>query len=118
LAPARRFTIGELAEHTGIPQPSVSREVANLLETSVLSASVEHRRKVVRANIESPIFPELASLLLKTVGPKVMLEQSLVEARGVVNAYIYGSWARRYAGELGQRAQRHRSPHRRLSRRR
>ena len=101
LEPSRSYTITELAERTGIPQPSVSREVANLLKTSALKASIEHRRKVVQANTDSPIFPELASLMLKTVGPQIVLEKALGGFPGIDEAYIYGSWARRYAGEIG-----------------
>lgn len=105
LAPTRRYTISELAEVTGIPQPSVSREVANLLATSVLTARTDRRRKVVQANTASAIFPELAALLLKTVGPKVVLEAALEGARDVNEAYIYGSWAARYVGEPGSEPQ-------------
>lgn len=101
LTPSHRYTISELAEQTGIPQPSVSREVANLLATSVLKASTESRRKVVQANTDSAIFPDLASLLLKTVGPKIVLETALEGARDVEEAHIYGSWAARYVGERG-----------------
>jgi len=101
LEPSRSYTITELAERTGIPQPSVSREVANLLKTSALKASIEHRRRVVQANTDSPIFPELASLMLKTAGPQIVLEKALGGVPGIDKAYIYGSWARRYAGEVG-----------------
>ena len=101
LSPTRRYTISELAEQTGIPQPSVSREVANLLTTSVLTAGTDRLRKVVQANTDSAIFPDLASLLLKTVGPKIVLETALEGARDVEEAHIYGSWAARYVGEPG-----------------
>lgn len=105
LAPTRRYTISELAQVTGIPQPSVSREVANLLATSVLTASTDRRRKMVQANTDSAIYPELASLLLKTVGPKIILETALEGAHDVDGAYIYGSWAARYVGEPGSEPQ-------------
>lgn len=101
LAPGRRYTVTELAETTGVPQPSVSREVARLLGAGAVVGEVEHRRHVYRANTESPIYPELASLLLKTVGPKAVLERLLTGVPRIVSALIYGSWARRYAGEPG-----------------
>lgn len=55
----------------------------------------------MQANIHSPIFPELASLLLKTAGPQIVLERFLGGVVGVAEAFIYGSWARRYAGQAG-----------------
>jgi predicted nucleotidyltransferase len=47
------------------------------------------------------IFPELQSILLKTVGPKRLLEEGLSDIAGIESAFIYGSWARRYEGEPG-----------------
>ena len=55
----------------------------------------------VSAEVDSAIFPELQSLLLKTVGPKPILETCLSEVAGIESAFIYGSWARRYEGEAG-----------------
>jgi DNA-binding transcriptional ArsR family regulator len=101
LEPARTFTVTELARVTGVPQPSVSREVAALLGMGLLTADTERGRRVVRADTTSPIFPELASLLLKTAGPKVVLERRLAGIAGVQRALIYGSWAQRYAGVGG-----------------
>jgi hypothetical protein len=101
LEPQRTFTIAELVRATGIPQPTVSREVANLTATSVLRVQQLRGRKEISADTDSPIFPELASLMLKTVGPKSVLERLLSDVAGIDGAYIYGSWARRYHGEVG-----------------
>ncbi len=39
--------------------------------------------------------------MLKTIGPKAVLEKQFRGLRGVDRALIYGSWARRYHGEPG-----------------
>lgn len=39
--------------------------------------------------------------MLKTIGPKALLEEQLRGLHGVDRALIYGSWARRYHGEPG-----------------
>lgn len=101
LEPTRRFMVAELAAETRIPQPSVSREIRNLLEVGILTATQERGRRVVYANTESAIFPELASLMLKTAGPKAVLEHRLRGLPGIERACVYGSWARRYAGQPG-----------------
>lgn len=75
--------------------------MSNLAATSVLRIEVIRGRKEISADPDSPIFPELASLMLKTVGPKTVLEQLLAGVNGIEVAYIYGSWARRYHGEQG-----------------
>lgn len=101
LAPERTWTITELARATGVPQPSVSREVARLGEAGVLRVRGSRNNRQVSADVDSVIFPELHSLMLKTVGPKPVLEVCLSEVGGIESAYIYGSWARRYEGEAG-----------------
>lgn len=101
LEPQRRFTVTELVGETSVPQSSVSRELAGLLDTGVIIASDDRGRRVLQANTDSAIFPELASLLLKTAGPQIVLERLLGGLAGVAQAFIYGSWARRYVGEAG-----------------
>jgi DNA-binding transcriptional ArsR family regulator len=101
LEPERWFTMSELTAETGVPQPSVSREVGNLTRVGLLSEDLRHRRRVVRADAASPIYPELASLLRKTAGPKPVLERVLAGLPHVDRALVYGSWAARYHGVDG-----------------
>lgn len=101
LAPERTWTITELARATGVPQPSASREVARLGEAGILLVRGSRNARQVSADVDSAIFPELQGLLLKTVGPKPVLEAFLRDIAGIESAFIYGSWARRYEGEPG-----------------
>ena len=101
LAPERTWTITELARATGVPQPSVSREVARLADAGILRVRGSRSHRQVSADVDSVIFPELQSLLLKSVGPKPVLETCLSDVAGIEFAFIYGSWARRYEGETG-----------------
>jgi len=97
----RTWTITDLSDATGVPQPSVSREVARLRDAGIVRVGGSRNSRQVSANVDSVIFPELQSLLLKTVGPKPVLESLLSELPGIESAFIYGSWARRYRGEAG-----------------
>jgi predicted nucleotidyltransferase len=72
-----------------------------LVEAGLLETELRSGRRSVWANTTSPIFDELHSILLKTIGPKAVLEKQLRGLRGVDRALIYGSWARRYHGEPG-----------------
>jgi len=101
LAPERTWTITELTHATGVPQPSVSREVARLGKAGILRVAGSRHSRQVSADVDSVIFPELQGMLLKTVGPKPVLETSLSKVAGIESAFIYGSWARRYEGEPG-----------------
>lgn len=101
LAPERTWTITELSRETGVPQPSVSRDVARLGSAGILRVGGSRHNRQVSAEVDSVIFPELQSILLKTVGPKRVLEEGLSDVAGIESAFIYGSWARRYEGEPG-----------------
>ncbi len=101
LDPTRRYTVTELARATRVAQPSVSREVTTLVDLGLVTAELDHGRRLLTANPESPIFPEVSSLVLKTAGPAVVVARHLSGAVGIVEAHLYGSWARRHTGEPG-----------------
>lgn len=101
LEPERQFTIPELVQRSNRPQPTVAREVDRLTEAGLLQSELRNGRRAVWAATTSPIFDELHSILLKTIGPKAVIEQHLRGLHGVDRALIYGSWARRYQGEPG-----------------
>jgi predicted nucleotidyltransferase len=75
--------------------------VERLTEAGLLETELRNGRRTVWAAYASPIFDELRSILLKTIGPKAVLEERLTGLPGVDRAMIYGSWARRYHGEVG-----------------
>ncbi len=101
LEPERRFTIPELMGRSSRPQPTVAREVERLVEAGLLETELRSGRRSVWANTTSPIFDELHSILLKTIGPKAVLETQFRGLHDVDRALIYGSWARRYHGQPG-----------------
>ena len=101
LDPERHFTIPELVKRSNRPQPTVAREVDRLTEAGLLHSELRSGRRTVWAATTSPIFDELHSILLKTIGPKAVIEQQLRNVDGVDQALIYGSWTRRYRGEPG-----------------
>lgn len=101
LEPERQFTIPELVERSSRPQPTVAREVERLTEAGLLESELRGGRRAVWAASASPIFDELRALLLKTIGPKAVLEDRFTGLPGIERALIYGSWARRYHGDAG-----------------
>lgn len=101
LEPERRFTIPELVSRSSRPQPTVAREVERLTEAGLLESELRSGRRTAWAASASPIFDEICSILLKTIGPKAVLETRLAGLSGIDRAVIYGSWARRYQGEAG-----------------
>lgn len=95
------FSIAEIARRTSVPQQTVSREVERLRRAGLVRVRTEGRSRLVEAEDRSPYFPDLRALLLKAVGPADTLSDVLTKIPGVDEAFIFGSWARRYHGELG-----------------
>ncbi len=95
------FSIADLERRTRIPQQTISREVDRLAKAGLVSVRTAGRMKLVEASQESLYFPELRALLLKAAGPAVVLGDRLGPISGIQEAFIFGSWARRYEGELG-----------------
>jgi DNA-binding transcriptional ArsR family regulator len=95
-------TPAELSRATGIPQPTVSREVDRLVKAGVLTAERRGRAKLIQPNREVSYFEDLNSLLIKVAGPPRILSDLLGSIAGIETAYIYGSWARRFFGDRGE----------------
>lgn len=94
-------SISELAELTGIPQATVSREVARLEEAGLVLSHKRGRLRLVEADERLPYHRELRSLLVKTIGPAAVLAHELATVDRIETAYIFGSWASRYHGQAG-----------------
>ena len=94
-------SIAELAEATGIPPSTVSREVARLREAGLLRTVRRGRLLLVEADRTLAYFEELRALLLKTVGPVAVLRDVLADVKGIDASFIFGSWARRHHGDAG-----------------
>ncbi|HEY8555830.1 MAG TPA: MarR family transcriptional regulator, partial [Actinomycetes bacterium] len=94
-------SVAELAMATGIPHATVAREVARLERSGIVRSVRRGRLRLVEPNDRLPWFGELRALLLKTIGPAVVLREALAPVEGVDEAYIFGSWAARYGGEAG-----------------
>ena len=101
LNPNKQFSIASLENVTHVPQATISREVDRLAKAGLLLTQSMGRMTMVRANRASPYFPELYALLLKTAGPVVLLRDPVQRIEGVEAAFLFGSWARRYSGEIG-----------------
>lgn len=95
------ISLADIQRRTRIPQQTVSREVARLSQAGLLTSRTFGRMKLSSANEASPYFPDLRNLLLKAVGPTTILAEHLERVRSIALAYVFGSWARRYGGEIG-----------------
>jgi predicted nucleotidyltransferase len=102
LAPDEEFSIADVKRRTGTAAAVAHREVVRLIEAGVLADRSVGRLRLVRVNPDYPLLRPLTELLMATYGPAPVLEHLLRGTEGIREAYIYGSWASRRAGEAGR----------------
>jgi len=96
------FYLRQLVRTTGFGLGPVQRELKQLTEAGIIRRTVSGRQVYFQANPDSPIFPELKSLIVKTGGLGDTLSNALTPMAGQIKvAFIYGSIAR---GEEGPRS--------------
>jgi predicted nucleotidyltransferase len=87
------ISLSELAKRAGTSLGGAHKEVERLEAAGLVRSKTAGRNRLVEADQTSPVYPELRSLLLKTLGPEPLLRSALAEIDGIAEAFIYGSWA-------------------------
>lgn len=94
-APQRWWYMRELARHLRRTPSSLQRELASLVRGGILLQRHEGKHVYFKAAADSPIFPELQSLILKTAGLADVIRDALKPLADRIQwAFIYGSVAR------------------------
>ena len=94
LHPEASLHVRELARLTGASAGSLHRELRALADLGLLRRQEVGRQVHYQANVESPVFAELAGLLRKTAGLADVLREALLPLGTKVKlAFIYGSIA-------------------------
>jgi DNA-binding transcriptional ArsR family regulator len=92
--PEKAWYVSELARRMGVPSSSLQRELHDLSEVGILKIHRQGRMVYYQANPESPVFPDLRGLLLKTAGLVDVLAQTLKPISAKLQAaFVYGSIA-------------------------
>lgn len=94
-------SLSRLAERLDLSPSTVKREIDQLEEAGLVGTAREGRNRTVVVDASSPLYPELKALILKAFGPAPALRDALSRVEGAEEAYVFGSWARRNAGEPG-----------------
>ena len=101
LNPEHEWTLTSLAARTRASVSSVQREITRAEQAGVVSSRRLGNVRLVKA-ASSPLTASLTELLLRSFGPRQVLAEELEGVEGIEAAYLFGSWAARYAGEAGQ----------------
>lgn len=94
LQPAKEWYSSELAHRMGVRPSSLQRELTDLARAGILKTQRKGRMTYYQANVDTPIFPDLRGLLLKTAGLVDVLAEALKPlARKISVAFVFGSMA-------------------------
>src|SRR5208283_2252363 len=75
--PDKPWYVSELARRMGVPSSSLQRELRDLSEAGILKTHRRGHMVYYQANTDSPVFPDLRGLLLKTAGLVDVLADAL-----------------------------------------
>jgi predicted nucleotidyltransferase len=101
LGPEQEWSLTDLAFRTGASVSTVQREVDRAEQAGVVTSRRLGSTRLVKV-ADSPLTAPLAELLLRSFGPRQVLAEELASVVGIEEAYLFGSWAARYAGEAGR----------------
>jgi len=95
MQPERWWYLSDLARHLRVHHATLQRELARLSRAEILVTRRDGNRAYYKANVESPVFPDLRALLLKTRGLRDGLHDALLpHTKEIRVAFVYGSAAR------------------------
>ena len=92
--PAARLHLRGLADRLSIDPSNLSRELRRLEREGLFRSEVIGRQKYFQLSRQYPLFDEVRSILVKTIGAAPLIAQSLRKLEGIEEAYLYGSFAR------------------------
>jgi len=101
LAPDRPAPLSELARELAVDRGGLKREADRLERAGLIRSERVGRQRHLYPDESSPYFRDLYSLLIKAFGPAMLIGPELAGIDGIDAAYLYGSWAARYHGEVG-----------------
>lgn len=95
------FTVQELSSKLKTPYPTLHREVVRLHKFGIISEDRVGNYRFFKPNRDSPIYRPLRDLLEVISGPIPLLKKELSSIVGIEWVALFGSWANRIVGEIG-----------------
>jgi predicted nucleotidyltransferase len=89
----REHYLREIEKITHVHISSLQKEVKHLVSIDLIKARKDGNRIYYKANSEHPIYPDLVSIVEKTVGVIALLKEKLNDSK-IECAFLFGSMAR------------------------
>jgi AraC-like DNA-binding protein len=101
LHPDQEYTLTTISQQLGIPLTTVQREIGRLAEAELIIERRVGKARVVAVNPANRYTSSLTELLTLAFGPHLIVAEEFGTLKDVSAISIYGSWAKRYAGQAG-----------------
>ncbi|WP_020579810.1 winged helix-turn-helix domain-containing protein [Actinopolymorpha alba] len=101
LHPGSEYSLTDLARSIGVSVKTIHHEADRLTEAGLITSRRLGNLRLVAADTSHRLTRPLTDLLIATYGPLPVMTELLAGVEGVDEAFIYGSWAARHAGEPG-----------------
>lgn len=92
--PRKEYYVREIERLTEEAFDPVRRELIRLESTSLLKSRLSGRQKYYSINSAHILFPEIKSMILKTVGIGEILRTAMERRNDIKISFIYGSYAK------------------------
>lgn len=92
--PEQEYFPRQLERLSGIFVGNLQKELVKMESAGLLESRRLGKLKLYKLNVKHPLYPELKSVVAKTVGLDEMIRAELAKLKGVEAACIYGSFAR------------------------
>ena len=84
----------KLASEFGESTNAIRHELNRLEASGLIISNMEGNKKIFRANVDHPLFPEINRLLMKHIGIDEFIEQVINKIGEVDSVYLIGDLAR------------------------
>lgn len=91
--PDKKYYLHEISRLTNKPAQNLRRELLPLVKDELFSKEKVGNLTFYQLNKAHPIYPELSSIISKTIGVEGLLREGLMKLSDVEVAFIYGSYA-------------------------
>lgn len=93
LDPQQQSYVRELASDFNVSPSQVKFELDNLKDSGLLNCEKTGRQILFRANSDHPLFPELQSMVRKSLGMDRIIDSILERLGSLESAYVVGDYA-------------------------
>lgn len=100
--PEVEHSVTELARRAATSVQTAIREIDRAEAALLVTSRRLGNTRLVRADATAPLYRPFSEIVLATYGPPAVLREELADVEGIDQAYLFGSWAARYAGEPGR----------------